>query len=625
MPGKIRFEKNLNLPAQTVENVEISDIVINKPELWWPNTYGDQFLYTVDVRVSINGIQSDAKQFKFGARQFAYPVDGDMLTLFCNGVRVVVKGGSWGMDDGLKMDTPEAYDNKVRLHAEANFTMIRNWVGMTNHRAFYDACDKYGILVWNDFWLANPQDGPDPNDSAMFLENAIDKIKRIRSHAALALYCGRNESNPPEPLNAGLREKTAVYDGTRFYFPNSAGPPVGSGGGYSLAVPGGEHGIKQYFNDVSSTVIRSERGIPNVPVIESLQKFVKPEHLWPISEVWALHDWTYHMNGPASTYMSTLKCYIDGDFEVPVDTVKDSNPRADNPEFQAYKKKVLRMVQDAGIAYTLKDFDRIAQMINYDNHRGLFEALTARRSNGLLMWMSQSSWPSFMWQTYDWFLDINGGYFGVKAGNQPTHAVWDPRDNTILLSNATAHAYTNISTTLTLFDLAGNVLSSKDYITDQLEPDAYGLVLATIDFSTSPSDLVFIKLIVRDASGKTLADNLYWHNRQVYQDYRALNNLPDVDLCASVSALPSTACGNSLYAITLKNSAKTPVIQTRIRTISGGKDVLPTFYSDNYFALMPDESKTISVEFNPRRLADEAPCFVLSGWNTTVKTIRSLG
>jgi beta-galactosidase/beta-glucuronidase len=97
--------------------------------------------------------------------------------------------------------------------------MIRNWVGMTNNKAFYEAADKYGILIWDDFWLANPADGPNPDNETMFLDNAVDKIKKNRYHAALVLYCGRNESAPPKTLDSGLKQRTRDYDGTRIYFP----------------------------------------------------------------------------------------------------------------------------------------------------------------------------------------------------------------------------------------------------------------------------------------------------------------------------------------------------------------------------------------------------------------------
>ena len=112
--------------------------------------------------------------------------------------------------------------------------MIRNWVGMVGRQAFYDACDHYGILVWDDFWLANPVDGPDPDDHAMFMANVRDKIRRVRSHASLALYCGRNEGNPPADLDAGMREAVAALDGSRLYIPNSAAGTVTGHGPYEI-------------------------------------------------------------------------------------------------------------------------------------------------------------------------------------------------------------------------------------------------------------------------------------------------------------------------------------------------------------------------------------------------------
>ncbi len=86
-----------------------------------------------------------------------------------------------------------------------NFTMIRNWVGQTGDDEFYEACDRHGIMVWQDFWLANPVDGPNPYDPEMFMDNAKDLVKRIRNHPSIAMYCGWNEGNPPEVIDTALR------------------------------------------------------------------------------------------------------------------------------------------------------------------------------------------------------------------------------------------------------------------------------------------------------------------------------------------------------------------------------------------------------------------------------------
>jgi hypothetical protein len=226
-----------------------------------------------------------------------------------------------------------------------------------------------------------------------------------------------------------------------------------------------------------------------------------------------------------------------------------------------------------------------------------------------------------MWQTYDWYLDTNGGYFGVKAGCQPTHAVWDPRDNGIVLSNASPRSYRALTTRVAIFDLWGKPVFSRDYLTQVLPPDTYGMQVAVADFSASPTDLVFIRLTLKDAGGAVLGDNYYWHNRAVYQDYRDLNSLPEVALDAAASPLPRAANGNLRCAITLGNSGTAPAVQTRIRTLNEeGADILPAFYSDNYFTLMPGDRKIINVEFSPPQ---GEPRFALSGWNTAARTIRS--
>lgn len=633
-PGNIRFYKTVSVPANASQEVVIDSIVVNKPELWWPNTYGKQPLYKADVTITSDGKQQDKTSFKFGIREFTYPIDGNRLSIYCNGTRILAKGGNWGMDDGLKTDTPEKYDNKMRLHAEENYTMIRNWVGMTNNKAFYEAADKYGILIWDDFWLANPADGPNPDNENMFLDNATDKIKKNRHHTALTLYCGRNESAPPKTLDDGLKQRTRDYDGTRVYFPNSASDPVGSGGGYAIAAMPNRNngtGIKEYFDEVPNVTLRSECGIPNVPSLETMKKFLPSNKLWPINESWALHDWTYHMNGPANTYMDALQLYKPGAFSVPTDNVRSQNPSATDPVFAQYKKDVLKMVEDAGKAYTLEEFHKMAQLINYENFKGVYEGLTVKRSNGFLMWMSQSSWPSFMWQTYDWYLDTNAGYFGAKAANQPTHAVWDPRNDSIVLSNMTPKTYNNVATNMKVFDLNGKVVSEQKWDTPTLGPDSYGIVLATAtaDFAKSTTDVVFIRLMVKDNLGNVLGDTLYWHNWKNYMRYESLNSLPEVTLSASVSPKPPIAGeigkDNLLYAITLSNNDAAPAVQTRIRTISSatGEDILPAFYSDNYFSLMPGESKTVTVEFKPQYLKGGKPVLELSGWNTKVETIHT--
>jgi hypothetical protein len=241
------------------------------------------------------------------------------------------------------------------------------------------------------------------------------------------------------------------------------------------------------------------------------------------------------------------------------------------------------------------------------------------------MWMSQSSWPSFMWQTYDYYLDTNGGYFGTKAGNQPTQPVWDPRNDNITLCNFTTRPYTDVTTTLTVYDLNGGVVAAETYNTPSLASNAYGVRLDTITakLAESPTDMVFIKLVLKDSRGEVLGENIYWHNKTTYLANQALTTLADADLTASVLGQRVLENGNVEYTITVKNDTAVPAVQTRIRTISEvtGEDVLPAFYSDNYFTLMPGDTKVVTVEFNPKYLEGGGNRFTLSGWNTVAETV----
>ena len=135
------------------------------------------------------------------------------------------------------------------------FRSIRNWVGQTGDDEFFDACDKYGIVVWQDFWLANPVDGPIPNDNDMFLKNSQDFIQRIRNHPSIGLYCGRNEGYPPAVLDDGIRQALGELAPGSHYISDSADGVVGGGGPYQV-MP-----LKTYFGSLAKPKLHSEMEI----------------------------------------------------------------------------------------------------------------------------------------------------------------------------------------------------------------------------------------------------------------------------------------------------------------------------------------------------------------------------
>ena len=201
----------MTVNAASTKKVEFSPAArtalrLVNPKLWWPVGYGDPNLYPVSISFVIDGVVSDKTLFQAGVRQFTYSEDGGLLKIWINGRRFIPRGGNWGFPESMLRYRSREYNTALRYHRDEHFNMIRNWVGQTGDEAFYDAADRNGVVVWQDFWLANPWDGPDPDDNDLFLHNARDYLLRIRNHASMGLFCGRNEGLPPRLIDEGLRD-----------------------------------------------------------------------------------------------------------------------------------------------------------------------------------------------------------------------------------------------------------------------------------------------------------------------------------------------------------------------------------------------------------------------------------
>ncbi len=234
-----------------------------------------------------DGRESDATDFSVGVRKITYTVPGtDNLTVSVNGVRVMCKGGDWGMDEALKRIPRERLEAQVRMHQLANYTIIRNWVGQSTSEDLYELCDKYGIMLWDEFFEANPGDGPNPTDLDTYLANARDKIVRFRNHPSIAIWCGRNEGTPTKEINDGLMKLMTELEPTRLYQPNSSsGHGAHSGGGYNWETP------KQFYHfKYPGEVFKTEIGSVSVPTLEAVHAMMPKTDWESINDDWAEHD-----------------------------------------------------------------------------------------------------------------------------------------------------------------------------------------------------------------------------------------------------------------------------------------------------------------------------------------------
>jgi beta-galactosidase/beta-glucuronidase len=570
--GDAPFEQAVRLAAHETRVVKLDaadhpTLHLQNPKLWWPNGYGEPNLYQVDLRFEIGGAVSGRQSFRAGVRRFTYSEDNHTLRIWINGRRFVGRGGSWGFPESMLRYRAREYDAAVRYHRDQNFTMIRNWVGQTGDDAFYDACDKYGIVVWQDFWLANPWDGPDPNDNAMFLANARDYVLRNRRHASIGLYVGRNEGYPPDPIERGLRGILSELAPGVHYIPSSADDTVSGHGPYQAMPP------RYYFAQRATTKMHSELGMPDIPTLDSLRAMMPEEDFWPQNDVWGLHDFCLQgAQGGAS-------------FRQMIDT-------------------------GYGGANNAADWIELAQFVNYDGYRAMFEAQSRNRM-GMLLWMSHPAWPSFVWQTYDYYLEPNAAYFGAKKGSEPLHVQWNPVGDNVEVVNYSAGNETGLAVSAQVLNLDGSVRWEKSAPVASDEDSTVSPLHLEYPAGLTPVHFIRLKLT---RAGEVVSENFYMRGT-VENRFAAIRDLPKVTVEADTAM--EQRDGQWTLTTQLHNTSPQPALMVRVKAVRGqtGDRILPALYSDNYVALMPDERKTIVIRLEDADTRGERPKIVVEGFN----------
>lgn len=429
-PGNITFSQEIDLQAGETKTVKFDkryfpQMVVNNPKLWWPNGYGEPHLYTCRLEVVNDGKTSETEEFRFGIRQYSYDKKGGVFHLYINGVPVFVKGSDWGMSEYMLRSNPEHIRTWVKLNKEMNFNMIRNWLGSVTEKQFYESCDELGIMIWDDFWInSNPNL---PYNLNAFNNNMMEKIKRFRNHPSIAVWCGDNEGTPEPPLTGWMAENIRTFDGGDRHF-----QPCSNNGGLSGSGPWDAKDQRWYFTaypDCKSGSgftrgwgFRTEIGTAAVPNYESLVKFMPEKDLWPINDMWNLH------------YFGQMA-------------------------FNAGPERHTAVIENSyGGAKDAKEFCTKSQWVSYESNKALYEGWLDHMWNdatGVMLWMSGASYPSMVWQTYDYYYDLTGAYFGCKQACEPVHIYWNPVTEEVKVANTTTKDYEGLTAEATVYNMDG--------------------------------------------------------------------------------------------------------------------------------------------------------------------------
>ncbi|MGA8529922.1 MAG: sugar-binding domain-containing protein, partial [Acidobacteriaceae bacterium] len=586
--GDVQFSQKLTLPAKSSQTITFDPkttpaLHVQNPKLWWPNGYGPQNLYTLHLHFVEHGRDSDAHDTTFGIRKITYG-GMDALTISVNGVKVFIRGGDWGLDEAMKRIPRARLDAEIHYHALAHMNMIRNWVGQSTSEDFYELCDKYGILIWDEFFQPNPSDGPNPDDLSVYLANVRDKILRYRNHPSIALWCARNEGYPPPAINAALEKMIPELDPARLYQPSStAGRGVMSSGPYYWREPEAFYAPDAPF--------KTETGSMSVPTLESIHGMMPQKDWEVIDDDWAAHDFA-----KGAQHGNTYPYILAGRY---------------------------------GRIVNLADFVRKAQMMNWEAYRAMYEGRNAylfAPDTGVITWMSNPAQPSFVWQLYHYDLEPNASLFAVMHASEMVHIQMDEANRHLQVINNKPEALAGYTAHVEILNIEGGAAGPPMLAKDI---PVRGPADTAIDLGPTPLPehlpwLYFVKLELRDAQGEIVSRNLYWKPGPANgQDRTPLDSLPAVTLDGTITRHDE---GDRLrLSVTLKNPGPALALMAhlQLRRKSTGERILPVFYSDNYIWLSPGESRTITIDAAKSDLKGDIPLVVLDGWNVDVTPVTN--
>ncbi|MDF1547741.1 MAG: glycoside hydrolase family 2 TIM barrel-domain containing protein [Bacteroidales bacterium] len=576
----ILYSENTKLEegANTV-NINYS---IKNPKLWWTNGLGEQYLYQIQTSLTADNQLIEQKDNKIGLRTLKLvqkPDEfGKSFHFELNGVPVFMKGANHIPNDVfLPRVTREVYEHEIKTAAESNMNTIRVWGGgIYEDDIFYDLCDKYGILVWQDFMFACSM-YPGGEDFWENIKNeAVDNVVRLRNHPSIALWCGNNEidgawseysnggwgwkerytpeqrkeiwSNYEKIFHDILPAVVSEYDPTRSYWPSSpmAGPKehaTNSNTSGDMHYWGVWH-AKAPFSEFSKIRARfmSEYGFQSFPDLTTVKKYTLPEDFDIESEVMAAHQRSGIGNLRIKEYMSW-----------------------------SYK--------------TPKNFEYFLYIGQVLQAEGIKAAIEAHRRDmpynmGSLYWQLNDCWPVASWSSMDYYGRWKAlQYFVKKAFNDVLVSPVLSGDSVDIYIVSDMLENTKATLLMEFIDFEGNKLLEETYDIEILKNSSK--IYTTLSKSKL-FNLLNNKNIVLVAS--VYKNNELLGTNQLYFDNIKNLTLPKPKIEYTISK------NEDGFTIKLSTNKLAKNIYLTVNDDEG-------FFSDNYFDLLP--GKTISIVYYP--------------------------
>jgi beta-mannosidase len=418
--GVSHFDVRTSVPFSAGElTIEIPDA-----QLWWPRGYGDPNLYNVAAELIYRGKIIDRRVDRVGIRTVQL-IRSELTTrdapgefLFkVNDQPILCKGSNWVPLDALHSRDAGRYQAALDLFVDLNCNIIRCWGGnVYEDHAFYERCDRDGIMVWQDFAMACARYPQDPAFAAALRQEAVAVVRKLRNHPCIILWSGDNEcdyayADPADNhlTRSVLREVVFECDYRRPYLPSSpyfSPAVVQRGKDESLAPEQHLWGPRDYYKSrfyaEATAHFASEIGYHGCPSVASIQKFISPDQLWPWQDN---REWRIH-----ATDSST------------------------EPGPFAYRVALMASQIEEMFGFTpdnLEDFALASQISQAEAKKFFIELfrLAKWRRTGIIWWNVLDGWPQFSDAVVDYYFNKKLAYHYIRRVQQPICVMVDePRD-----------------------------------------------------------------------------------------------------------------------------------------------------------------------------------------------------
>lgn len=559
---------------------------ITNPEIWWPNGLGDHPLYNISFRLSTGGAVVHSHKERIGVREVKLvqtPDDaGSSFHFEVNGIPVFMKGANYIPPHNLNPTvTTEQYQRVIQAAVDAHMNMLRVWGGaIYENDEFYNLCDENGILIWQDFMFACAMYPANEAFLESVKQEAIDNIKRLRNHPCLAMYCGNNENltawhnwnwqtthnlSPEDSAELWhgyervfyeiLPEAIQTYDPGRFFWPSS---PSSAFKELANHTSGDEHDWRIWFQQKPFDTYKektgrfvSEYGLQAYPDMRTVRAFAREDELDMDSEV---------MRHRQRSFMPYIAPGFSGN-DMILYYVREYFP---DP----------------------KDFSELVYFSQLTQKEALKTGTEAHRRNkpytmGSLYWQIDDCWPTMSWASMDYFGRWKASHYAVKKSYEEvivSPTVDDGKVRVYVVSDRMTPVTAQIE--IKLMDFYGKILFSQNIPVEVYANSSRYFFEKPLESMIQPGMEKRLMLVTTLRENESvLSDNILYFARPKSLD------LPEPSLKTTVSGEK----GN--YTVTVTSNALALGVHLDVTELEG-------FFSDNYFDLLPGETRTVT--FTPK-------------------------